>query len=311
MSRVSIILPSRNEQYLVPTVKDLLAKATGDIEVIPVLEGYWPDPPLPDDPRVKVVHRGQPTGMRRAINTGVDVATGKYIMKLDAHCMVDEGFDEKLTQEYAEDNWVMTVRRYSLNVGDPLDENGQKRTVPEKWERKTDVAHKDYHYLSWPWLDEGGECRIHGRWWKERQRERSDIPVDEEMTSQGSCWLMSREHWYDRLDGLHCDGYGDFMQEFQEVGMRTWLGGGKVMVNKRTWYAHLHKGKTHGRGYYLSRRSWRDGCQYSADFWVNNRWPERVHDIEWLVERFWPVKTWPENWRETMVTGPVPVEAVG
>ncbi len=30
--------------------------------------------------------------------------------------------------------------------------------------------------------------------------------------------------------------------------MRTWLGGDQVKVNKRTFYAHLRKGKTYGRG---------------------------------------------------------------
>ena len=48
--RVSVIIPSRNERFLTKTVIDLLAKAQGDIEIIAVLEGYWPDPPLPEDP---------------------------------------------------------------------------------------------------------------------------------------------------------------------------------------------------------------------------------------------------------------------
>jgi hypothetical protein len=108
---------------------------------------------------------------------------------------------------------------------------------------------------------------------------------------------MSRKHW-DRLGGLSTKGYGDFIQEFQEVGMKTWLGGGSVKVNKKTWYAHLHKGKTHGRGYSVNRGSWDRGKLYSADLWMNNKWPGRVRDLEWLIDKFWPVPTWPDNWRE-------------
>ena len=46
MSKVSVVIPSRGEQFLAPTVKDVLAKAAGNIEVIAVLDGYWPPTPL-------------------------------------------------------------------------------------------------------------------------------------------------------------------------------------------------------------------------------------------------------------------------
>ena len=38
--RLSIIIPARNEVYLNRTIKDLQDKATGDIEIIVVLDGY-------------------------------------------------------------------------------------------------------------------------------------------------------------------------------------------------------------------------------------------------------------------------------
>ena len=108
---------------------------------------------------------------------------------------------------------------------------------------------------------------------------------------------MSRKHW-DWLGGLHLEGYGDFIQEFQEVGCKTWLGGGEVKVNKKTWYAHLHKGNRYGRGYQIVRSSWHRGLHYSTDTWINNRWPFRIHDFEWLIDKFWPVPTWGEDWRD-------------
>ena len=73
MDKTSIAIPSRNEQFLTPTIKDLLAKARGDIEIIVALEGYWPDE-MVDDPRVHYIHSERPRGMRGAINACAAVA---------------------------------------------------------------------------------------------------------------------------------------------------------------------------------------------------------------------------------------------
>jgi glycosyltransferase involved in cell wall biosynthesis len=277
---ISVLIPSRNERFLEPTIKDILEKAVGDVEVIVTLEGYWPDPPLPSDKRITQIHFGVPQGMRPAINAAAEVANGDYFMKCDAHCMFDEGWDEKLLTDI-EDNWVVIPRRKSLDA--------------ENWCIANKRPNIDYHYLSWPFVDPASPG-MHGRWWRQRQEERKDIEIDDEMSSQGSCWFMSRKHW-DRLGGLHVEGYGSFIQEFQEVGCKTWLGGGEVKVNKKIWYAHLHKGKKYGRGYSSSPRSWNRGKLYSADLWINNRWSNRKYDFEWLIDKFWPVPTWPEDWR--------------
>ena len=111
---------------------------------------------------------------------------------------------------------------------------------------------------------------------------------------------MSRRYFHDFLGGLQTDGYGDFIQEFQEIGMKTWLGGGQVKINKSTWYAHLHKGKRYGRGYYVGRDSWKKGMEYSADLWLNNKWEDRVHDFAWLVDKFMPIPGWPDDWEEQL-----------
>lgn len=283
MAKVSILIPSRNEQFLAPTVEDLLSKATGDVEIIAVLDGYWPEPQLPDYKRLILIHNSVARGMRPAINAAASIASGDYFMKSDAHCMFGEGYDEILQAECDQD-WVVVPRRYSLDA--------------ENWCRKK-KGPIDYHYLQCPL--ESNDGALHGRPWMKRRYARDNKPefeIDDEMSSQGSCWFMSRRHFWDFLGGLRLEGYGDFIQEFQEIGMKTWLGGGQVKVNKRTWYAHLHKGRTYGRGYKVSRSSWHKGCFYSADTWLNNKWSGRIHDMGWLIEKFWPVPTWPENWRD-------------
>lgn len=281
MAKTSVIIPSRNEQFTQKTIDDILKKAGGDIEILCVLDGWWPDPPLRDDKRVVIIHKGAPQGMRPAINAGVALAMGDFFLKCDAHCMFAEGFDVTLQENYYEDNWVVVPRRYSLDA--------------ENWVIKRDKPPIDYHYLSYPLADEGGGFGLHGRYWRQRCEERKDILLDSEMTSQGSAWFMSRKHW-DWLGGLSVEGYGDFIQEFQEIGCKTWLGGGEVKICKKTYYGHLHKGRIYGRGYPVSKSSWHRGLWYSTDFWLNNRWADRKRDFSWLIEKFAPVPTWPDDW---------------
>jgi hypothetical protein len=119
MAKVSILIPSRNEQFLPQTVDDIFAKAAGDIEVIAVLDGYWPDPILRDRPNLVLIHRGQAQGMRPAINSAARIAKGDFFMKCDAHCMFAKGFDETLKAD-CDGDWVVVPRRYSLDPRDFL-----------------------------------------------------------------------------------------------------------------------------------------------------------------------------------------------
>lgn len=274
--RVSIIVPARNERYLSRTVQDLLANARGDIEILPVLDGYEPDPPLPDDPRVRPLRKTRPEGMRPGVNDALNLATGEFLMKCDAHCMFAEGYDEVLKAECDVD-WVVVPRRYSLD--------------PAKWERTPDLP-RDAHYLSYPFHHPEKSPQFHGLTWKARAAQRQHLLLDEEMSSQGSCWFMHTAY-FKKFGGTPLEGYGPFVQEFQQIGNRTWLSGGKVMINKKTWYAHWYK-RT-GQGYVLSPRQSREGLAFSFDFWFNNRWTQRVHDLAWLIDRFWPVPEWPET----------------
>src|SRR3989304_3500189 len=35
-----------------------------------------------------------------------------------------------------------------------------------------------------------------------------------------------------------------------------------------------------------------------AEYWMKDSWKEAVHPLSWLIDRFWPVPTWPENYQE-------------
>lgn len=263
------------------TVDDIYRNARGDFEVVVVLDGYWCVPILEDRPNLTIIHHSTPRGMRAAINHAAAVARGDHLCKVDAHCMFAEGFDITLLEDIQDDQIVIPRR---------------KRLDAENWViqdvGKPDI---DLHYLTCPMTNPDG-FSMHGAIWKERDRERLDVLIDETPSFQGSFWMMSRKHW-ERLGGMSEEGYGTFTQEPQEIGMKTWLGGGSVVVNKNTWYAHLHKGRKYGRGYHQDKREVLRGHEYSARYWMNNRWKDRKHDMAWFIERFMPMPTWSPDWQ--------------
>jgi glycosyltransferase involved in cell wall biosynthesis len=288
--RVSVLIPSRNEIFLSKTIQDILQKAKGDIEIIAVLDGYWPTeikrefwttPPIIEDPRVRYLQRSESQGMRSGINSAAAIATGEFLIKSDAHCMYAEGFDEQLKKDIPyyknddnDDNWIVIPRRQRLDA--------------EKWEiQELGKPPIDYEYLSSP-ADKG----VKGNKWDERTRARMDILIDENMSFQGSCWFMTRNHYLNRLGSMSEEGYGSFVREAQEIGLKTWLSGGRIYTNKNTWYAHLHKGPTYGRMYFIDKRAMQRGNEYCDDFWFNNRWDKAKYDLAWLIKRFEPVPTW-------------------
>lgn len=281
---ISVLIPARNELFLQKTIKDLLVKAKGEIEIIVVLDGYWPPiEEIVEDPKVVYIHRSESQGMRAAINSAAYISKGEFLMKSDAHCMYEEGFDLQLKKDIPhyknddnDDNWIVIPRRHRLDA--------------EKWEIQPQADTRppiDYEYLSSP-----NDAGVKGTKWDERTLKRWDIAIDENMSFQGSCWFMTRNHYLNRLGGMSEVGYGQFVREAQEIGLKTWLSGGRIYTNKNTWYAHLHKGRTYGRMYYLNSKEMDAGNKYCDDFWFNNRWKEAKYDLAWLIERFMPVPTW-------------------
>lgn len=271
---VSVVIPSRNEPYLQQTIKGLLSTAKGKIEIIAVLDGYWtlPHEELVDDPRVKYLHFGTARGMRNGINSGVAIAKGEFILKSDAHCMFAEGWDEVLKKDL-EDNWIAVPRRY------PLD--------PEKWafeERKDTKYPVDYMFLS---------NTLHGEPWNERRDdpEHKDKMIDDLMSAQGSAWFMKKDYFAE-LELLDEENYGTFFSEFQEIGLKCWLSGGRIIINKNTWYAHWHKPKEVGRGYSLSPGEQEIATAQVAKWASEKGWHKQTLPLSWLVEKFAPVPTW-------------------
>lgn len=283
MPDLSVIIPSRNEVYLEKTIESLLSAAEGEIEIIAVLDGYWVDA-IVENPKVIYLHFGKSKGMRNAINSGVAIAKSEHILKCDAHCLFDTWFDTKLIADSKPD-WVVIPRRKRLNAKNWSVEQNAKLDV-------------DYEYLSYPNDTGNWDGGLHGRVWVERIKERLDKPeylIDDNMSAQGSCWFMHKDYFH-KLELEDEENYGTFNHEFQEIGLKCWLSGGRVVTNKKTWYAHLHKNKeTGGRGYSLDGKQLEKGTAYTNRWLTNTAWHKQTLPFSWLIERFWPVPGWPED----------------
>jgi GT2 family glycosyltransferase len=245
MTNLSIIIPSYKDPLSMKTIRSLLDNAEGDIEIIDVLDGYWPDFELIQDPRVRYVHLGANRGMRGAINAGVAVSRGEYLMRMDEHQIVGKGYDVILTRD-CEPNWIMTARRYFLD--------------PVKWE-----------VMDIPPIDTM-DLKIRGGKFTGVDRKRvNDIPIEESQAMQGSMWLMPRKWWDEVIGELQTEGYGPLIQDSTEMVFKTWKAGGKLMVDKNTWHAHKHRSfpRTHNNGTPETPANCDEGYKYAIEVWGN------------------------------------------
>ncbi len=242
---LSVIIPSYKDPYLQNTLDSVLSQATGEIEVIVVLDGYWPKDYNWSDKRIRIVHLGKTRGMREAINAGVSVAKGEYLMRTDEHCMFGPGFDEIILNDI-QDNEIVVPRRYFLD--------------PVQW-KVMDLPYVDYEKL----IIDKTRTKFTAHKWRSRSEERKDFMVDETMAMQGSCWFMAKSWWEKVIVALQSEGYGTHYQDSTEMLFKTWKAGGRLMLNKNTWYAHKHRDfpRTHNYGGELANASFK----YAIDTW--------------------------------------------
>src|SRR3972149_9849922 len=300
MSDLSILIPARKEMFLAKTIEDILQNIEGDTEVIAVMDGYWADPPIPQHERVTLIHNPESIGQRAATNQAAKLSKAKYIMKCDAHCAFEKGFDVKMMSEM-HDDWTMAPvmknlhsfdwgcpdghRRYQGPSG-PCLECGKDTERDVVWIAKRSPNSISYCFDSAPHFQYFGE-------FSKRPEGQGDITAS--MSLQGSCWMLTRDKYW-KL-GICDENFGSWGSQGIEVAVKTWLSGGKVMVNHKTWYAHMFRtqGGDFGFPYPISGSDQEKAKRYARDLFFNNNWPKQVLPLSWLVEKFWPVKGWTEE----------------
>lgn len=307
MADLSILIPARNERLLEPTIKDILRNMRGDTEIICVLDGEWADPQIDDHPKVILVHLSESIGQRAATNLAARISQARYVAKADAHCAFDEGFDVKLMAQMREDWTVVPVMR-NLHAYDLVCPDGHRRyqspSGPCQYKKeKTDLPCGKPTHMELVWIGKTnpsskGYCfdsTPHFQYFGETAKRQPGRDMVETMSLQGSFWMMTRKRYFEIEP---CDeSFGSWGSMGIEVACKSWLSGGKVMVNLNTWYAHLFRtqGADFGFPYHLSGSQVSFAKQKAKDLFFNNKWPQQVYPLSWLVKRFWPVKGWSDE----------------
>ena len=267
--RVSVIIPGRAEPYFQQTVDSALERATGDVEVVAVVDGPEQDPPLVStDSRVKIIVLDKSIGQRAAYNLGVRESSGEFVMKIDAHAMMSPGYDEGLKAHCPEKAVVLPEMR-RLNV--------------HTWEFKP----RGYTLYMHFGLD------LYCHFWNDyRKRPEAQAEYPEVMTGQGSCWFTRRE-WNDYI-GLLDERVGSWGNVGIEISLRTWLCGGEQIANKNVWQAHWFRKDEGGFTYPITGRDVARAHAFTRDnyYFKDDAFEHQERPFHWLIDKFSPVPGW-------------------
>lgn len=325
MRQLSILIPSRCEMFLAKTIEDILQHIEADTEVIAVEDGQWSDPGIPQHERVNVIYLPESIGQRAATNMACRLSKAKYVMKVDAHCAFDKGFDRKMIEGFREvgDNVTMvpTMRnlwafdwkcykcgwkKYQGPTPTVCPDCGETKRIKRKmmWIGKERPQSNSYCFDQEPHFQYFNEYTKTDKYKKDLE-----TGFTETMSLQGSCFMVTREKYWEL--NLSDESFGSWGSQGIEVAVKTWLSGGRVLVNHRTWYAHMFRtqGGDFGFPYPQSGRQVEHAKKFARELFYDNKWPHQIYPLSWLIEKFWPVKGWTEDARAKLKAWPLDGES--
>lgn len=300
--------------FLFNTVENILRNKQGKTEVIVGLDGAWSDPGIPAHPDVTIYYSPEPLGQRGMTNQLARLSQATYVMKLDAHCALDEGFDVKLMAKM-EPDITMLPAMYNLHAFD-----WECLRCGTRWYQgpTPQFCHSSYEgkeknpncgnttdfrrVIVWePRRSRRSEFfrfdkTLHFQYWgdyKRRPEAQGDLAPT--LSAQGSCFMLTREkYWELEISDENLAGKTGWGQQGVEVACKTWLSGGRLMVNKTTWYAHMFRtqGGDFGFPFPISGREVDETRQKSRELFQMNNWNKAKHTFEWLLDKFRPVPEW-------------------
>jgi len=291
MVKLSILIPARNEMFLKNTVEDILKNMEADTEIIVALDGRWAEPALVQHPKVKVVYLPKSIGQRAATNLICKLSKAKYVMKVDAHCSFDKGFD-RILLESMKDNWTVVPLMRNLHAFDwvcdcgfrkyqgptiKCPKCGKEMKKDVKWFGKPSPASTSYRF----------NTQLEFKYWGGYKKQQKGDIVDT-MSLQGSCFMMTRKKYWEL--NICDESWGSWGGQGAEVALKTWLSGGEVKCNKKTWYAHMFRtqGGDFSFPYPNPGHEQKKAKNTLRDTFLNDKWPLAKHKLNWLIEKFNP-----------------------
>jgi hypothetical protein len=232
-------------------------------------------------------------------------------MKIDAHCAFDKGFDRKILEGFKKvgDNVTMVPVMNNLHAFDwnCRDCNWKKYQGPTPlkcercggtnlrrkmiWQSRSGVHSSSYCFDSKPHFQYFPEYKHRPEFIKAKK----ETGFTETMSLQGSCFICTKEMYWEKE--LCDETYGSWGNQGIEVACKTWLSGGRCLVNHATWYAHMFRtqGGDFSFPYPQSGREVHHTKKRIKDLFFNNKWPKAIYPLSWLVEKFWPINGWQQE----------------
>lgn len=304
MIELSILIPSRNEEWLAETLADLLKNKTEKTEIIVVIDGEQYPKDLPVHKDIIVIRHMKARGQRAATNDAARIARGKYLMKVDAHCAFDKDFDLKILRGFVElgDDITQVPVMRNLHVFDWVCKNGHSRYQSPSGACK-ECGSETHKKVIWnPKLKplSTSYCfdhELHFQYFKEwtktdTYKKQKETGYTETMSLQGSCFILSAEKYWSL--NICDEEFGSWGAQGTEVACKTWLSGGRCIVNHNTWYGHLFRTQGGDFGFpYKQDQKQIDGArERSQKLFLDNLWEHQKFPLIWLVDRFMPVPFW-------------------
>ncbi len=310
MKDLSILIPARNEMWLSRTVEDLISHSESDYEIIFVLDGQWANPPVAQHERVNVIYVPESIGQRAATNLACKLAKGKYVVKCDAHCSFDQGWDKKMIELFEQEGdniigvpimrnlhafdwkcykcgWKMYQGPTPAKCGNCGSNKVRRKVV---WEPRKGTYSQSYSFDSEP----------HFQYFQEYKNRQAYVEgkargVTETMSLQGSFFMATKEKYWEL--NLSDESVGSWGNQGIELACKMWLSGGRVLVNHNTWYAHMFRtqGGDFSFPYEQSGRGVEQTKKKVWEFFFGGKFKQQIHPVSWLVEKFWPVPGWNEE----------------
>ena len=253
MPDISVIIPTINDPYLERTIASVKENAEGPIEVIVVNDGGT-------DGTVGLINHPVTVGKRVSVNQAAQLARGKYLFILDAHCSMSKGWDTKMKESVRDKNLVYCMIR-------DMDS--------KTWEyRPGDYLHVR---LNREWTE---------KWWSRRKLDKCEVE-EESMTITGCAWMIDRIHYW-QLGGFD-ESLGFWGWEGPEWTCKIWMGKdpGKVILRTDVICGHIF-GTNKDNKLYTTRMI--PESEYFA--YMQKKWGDKIQALadyfgdvpEWITE---------------------------
>ena len=220
MPKLSILIPSRNEEWLQRTIEDVKEHIQGDTEIL------WEEDT-------------EPIGQRALTNKLARKAKGKYIMKLDAHVSMSPGFDVAMMNDM-EDNRVLIPAMMNLYAYDWVCED-KHRTYQGDYKDCPTCQKPIHKECMWqpkpkPVMTHGGfDSNAVFQWFDKQPNELKH----QTMCIQGAGFMVTKENFFKW--NLCDESFGSWGSHGIEISIKTWNNGGEVWATRNAYMAHLYR----------------------------------------------------------------------